>query len=283
MFTIIGTDGKEYGPVSAEQLKGWIAAGRANGQTKAKREGTNDWKPLAEFPEFAGIQAGTPPPPPAPAAPAGPVDAKAYAADLIARAPKLLIGEMISSGWELLKANFWPLVGVTALVGVAQGVLNSIPFLGILSSLLLSGVFVGGLYYYYLKRVRGQTTEVGDAFAGFTLAFVPLMLAGLVSSLLTLVGLCLLVIPGIYLAVSWCFTMLLVVDKKLDFWTAMEVSRRVVTAQWWRVFGLMLLAGLISILGVLACIVGVFATLPIGVGAMVHAYETLCNPPPKAG
>ena len=48
---IIGADGKEYGPVSADQVKQWIAAGRANGQSKVKREGTADWRPLAEFPE----------------------------------------------------------------------------------------------------------------------------------------------------------------------------------------------------------------------------------------
>jgi hypothetical protein len=282
MFTIIGGDGKEYGPVSADQVKQWIAAGRANGQTKIKREGTAEWRPLAEFPEFAG-GAGEPLPPPVPAAaPAGPVDPKAYAADLIARAPKLLIGDTIGRSWELLKANFWPLVGVTFLIVVIQGVLNAIPFLGIVTSLLLTGVFYGGLYCYYLRRIRGQPTELGDAFAGFTLAFVPLMLGGLVVGLLTCVGLICLIIPGIYLSVAWCFTFPLIIDQKLEFWTAMEVSRRVVTAQWWRVFGLAILAFLVSLLGVLACGIGVFATLPIGFGAITIAYETLCHPPAKA-
>jgi uncharacterized RDD family membrane protein YckC len=59
MFTIIGGDGKEYGPVSADQIRGWIAAGRANLDTKAKAVGTEDWRRLAEFPDFS---AGGPPP-----------------------------------------------------------------------------------------------------------------------------------------------------------------------------------------------------------------------------
>ena len=33
MYTIIGGDGKEYGPVTAEQIRSWIAAGRANLET----------------------------------------------------------------------------------------------------------------------------------------------------------------------------------------------------------------------------------------------------------
>ena len=283
MFTIIGADGKEYGPVTADQVKQWIATGRANGQTKIKREGTTEWRPLAEFPEFAVGAGGPPPPPAAAAAPAGPVDPKVFAADLMARAPQLLIGDTIGQSWELLKGNFWPLVGVTALVTVAQGVLNAIPFLGILASLLLTGVFYGGLYYYYLRHIRGQPAELSDAFAGFSLAFVPLMLGGLVVGLLTCVGLVCLIIPGIYLAVAWCFTIPLIIDQKLEFWTAMEVSRRVVTAQWWRVFGLLILGALLSLVGVLACGIGVFATLPIGIGAITIAYDTLCRPPPKAG
>ncbi|MFA5057802.1 MAG: DUF4339 domain-containing protein [Opitutaceae bacterium] len=283
MFTIIGADGKEYGPVSVEQVKTWMAAGRANGQTKAKREGSAEWKPLAEHPEFAGDSAGTPPPPAVNPVPTGPVDPKTYAADLIARAPKLGIGDTIGRSWSLLKGNFWPLVGVTFVVLVVQAVANAIPLLGILASLLLSGVFIGGLYFYYLRRLRGQAVEFGDAFAGFTLAFVPLMLAGLVSSLLTLVGFLLLILPGIYLAVAWSFTMLLVIDQKLEFWTAMEVSRRVITAQWWRMFGLMILAAILGVLGLLLFLFGVFFTLPITIGSLVIAYETLCHPPPKAG
>jgi hypothetical protein len=281
MFTIIGGDGKEYGPVTVEQIKAWIVAGRANGQTKVRREGSTEWKPLAEYAEFASGPTGAPPPVAGPAS-AGPVDPKVYAADLIARAPKLGIGDTIGRSWELLKGNFWPLVGVTIVVLLVSGIAGAIPILGILSSLLLTGVFMGGLYFYYLRRLRGEAVEFGDAFAGFTLAFVPLMLAGLVTSLLTGIGLLLLILPGIYLAVAWAFTVLLVIDQKLEFWTAMEVSRRVITAQWWRMFGLIILAAIIAMLGVLLLIVGVFVTYPIAIGSLVVAYETLCNPPPKA-
>ncbi len=63
MYKIIGSDGREYGPVTTEQLRQWIATGRANLQTKAQPEGGTDWRPLAEFPEFAGAAAapGLPP------------------------------------------------------------------------------------------------------------------------------------------------------------------------------------------------------------------------------
>jgi len=53
MYHIIGGDGKEYGPVSADDLRGWLAEGRANGQTQARPEGTTDWQPLSSLPDFA--------------------------------------------------------------------------------------------------------------------------------------------------------------------------------------------------------------------------------------
>jgi TM2 domain-containing membrane protein YozV len=53
MYRIIGADGKEYGPVTAEQLKQWIAEGRANAQTRVRPEATGEWKWLSELPEFA--------------------------------------------------------------------------------------------------------------------------------------------------------------------------------------------------------------------------------------
>ena len=73
MFTILGADGKEYGPVTAGKMHEWIAGGRANLQTKARREGETEWKTLGDFPEFSqfgsGGAAGPAPIPPLAAVP----------------------------------------------------------------------------------------------------------------------------------------------------------------------------------------------------------------------
>jgi hypothetical protein len=59
MYKIIGADGREYGPVSAEQLHQWIAEGRTNLQTLTQAVGSTEWKPLALFPKLT--QAAPPP------------------------------------------------------------------------------------------------------------------------------------------------------------------------------------------------------------------------------
>lgn len=68
MYKILGADQKEYGPISADNVRQWIAEGRLSGQTLTQAEGTTGWKPLSEFPEFGpalaakGVTPGVQPP-----------------------------------------------------------------------------------------------------------------------------------------------------------------------------------------------------------------------------
>jgi TM2 domain-containing membrane protein YozV len=72
MFNIIGADGKQYGPVSADQIRQWIREGRANGASQVQPVGGADWKSLASLPEFAdAFASGTGAPPPMAASSAG--------------------------------------------------------------------------------------------------------------------------------------------------------------------------------------------------------------------
>jgi prepilin-type processing-associated H-X9-DG protein len=73
MYRILGADGKEYGPVTAEVLRQWISQGRANARTQVKPEGGAEWQTLASVPEFEPAFVAAPSaasPQPLPAAPA---------------------------------------------------------------------------------------------------------------------------------------------------------------------------------------------------------------------
>jgi hypothetical protein len=64
MYKIIGADQKEYGPITADQLRQWISEGRINGQTKVQTEGAAGWKSVSELPEFvAALPVAAPPAP----------------------------------------------------------------------------------------------------------------------------------------------------------------------------------------------------------------------------
>lgn len=53
MFMIIGGDGQEYGPATASQIRGWIADGRADFETKARRVDSDEWGQLGDYAEFS--------------------------------------------------------------------------------------------------------------------------------------------------------------------------------------------------------------------------------------
>lgn len=334
MFTILGTDGKEYGPVAVAKIQEWMIAGRANLQTQARRVNETEWKTLGDFPEFTGAgsgpsTAGIPPAAPAfpaatpivpiiPVTPVAPQGTPAeIAADLIARASAMPFDPFscIARSFDLWKNNFLPLVGVTALIFIIQFVIGLIPVVSLVNMFFLGGVFAGGLHYFYLGKMRGQPRDVGDAFAGFNLAFGRLALTNLATIALMcaitlpllipfgatiykmantapnqlselppltmgLVLSCLIVsLPVIYFAVAWTFAYTLVIDQGFGPWTALEVSRRVITRRWFLVFVLLICSGILVLLGLFGFIIGILFTLPLGLGSMLYAYEDLCRPP----
>jgi hypothetical protein len=159
-----------------------------------------------------------------------------------------------------------------------------------------------GLYRLFLKLHRGEPAEFGDAFSTFSTSFLPLFLFGLVQAVLTvlamlpgyvlvfmgsmfaqrsealtvvfsILGFLLILPPAIYLAVSWLFAPLLIVDKGLDFWPAMETSRKIAAKHFFGMFGILFVGGLIVMAGVLALCVGVFVAAPVFFAMVAIAYD----------
>ena len=319
MYKIIGGDGKEYGPVSAEVMRQWIGEGRMNGDTRIMGEG-GEWKTLGESPEFAAALAAQAKP--QASSPVAPNTPPTFSAEASAGGSagnydgdyQLDLGGCISRGWDLVKANFGVLVGgalVYMLIEVAVGGLAGIPLVGTVFSivnLVIAGPLMGGLLYLFLKAIRNEPAEIGVVFTGFCRAFSQLFLGYLVAGILP--ALCLIpaavvafitvlpailqhehplpaqfILPGavallcfvpmIYLQTSWMFTLPLIVDRQMDFRPAMQLSWKRVNLHWWQVFGLMVVMGLVNLAGLLLCCVGLLVTIPIGIAAMMFAYETI--------
>ena len=242
-YYIIGGDTKEYGPIWSEDIRKWIAEGRLNAQSLAKGEGDTAWRTLASFPEFADVLRTAPPASPPPLA--GPAET-GWEAEVLARAPELRLGECLGAGFSFLAANAGFMAGAVLLAWVTNlvfvlGALY-IPVLGSLALVAFNGVIMGGFYYACLRRLRGEAVTPGEVLWGFKNAFGPLLLTGLVAGLLAEIGFCFCILPMIYLMVAWTFATMLVADKKMFFWAAMELSRKVVTRVWFEAFALLVVA-----------------------------------------
>lgn len=280
-FFMIGGDGREYGPVTGTQLREWIAQRRANAATRIRRADQKDFSPLGSWPEFAEPKgASENPPPPAPPA-LDSAQAEQLAAEIIGRGYNLSIGQCFARSWKLYTRNFWLLTGATAIVLILHSVLHAVPVLGNVAAVALAGVLSAGLSALFLKLIRGQRAEFSDLFTGFQRSFVPLILASTVTFILVSAGLLMCVLPGVYLAVAWLFAYPLIIERSLDFWPAMELSRKVVHERWWGFFPLGILALLSVIGGILLTILllglGIVFSVPIAItfGALMYAYEDI--------
>lgn len=243
MYTIIGGDGNEYGPVSADQVRDWIIERRANHNTKIKRatddsEGA-EWTPLGDLTEFHAALQHTYPPQPASAE--TPIEESGTDLGWNEEGQIRPLTAYLQS-WQLLLRNLPFLLAVSALFWATSTLIQSIPYVGGLVATLISGALAGGMAIVFLSRIRNEPSRLLDLYAGFGLAFFSLLMGSVLTQLITLVGLVFCLLPGIYFAVAFAFTIPLIIDQDLDFWTAMGLSRQSVTRQWFSTFVLLLLA-----------------------------------------
>lgn len=232
---------------------------------------------------------------------------------ILARDYTVDIGGSISEGWQILKANMGIVIGGSILAYISFMIACAIPFLGSLATLFLTGPFMGGLWMFYIKKVRGESITIGDAFSGFGPRFVQLMLAGLVKTLIIwgtmivafapvllfigldgilnkrvnptpfvpsvsmiIIGIVFMLIGFVvmtYLSVSWLFTFPLVVEKNMPFWPALQFSRKMVAKQWWITFLFTIVLGIIATFGVLGFVIGLLITAPLAFAALAVHYQ----------
>lgn len=162
MYRVLGSDGNEYGPVSAEVLRQWIAQGRASAKTSVQAEGSSEWQSLGSVPEFAEDLA---------AMPAGPI---VQTVPPEARTSDMAIASLV--------LGVVGLCGITALVGLILGMVSlgrinrsggrlrgrGLALAGVCVSgvmLLLSVPFLAGLTLPALARAQHRAERFSQPYA----------------------------------------------------------------------------------------------------------------------
>ena len=121
-YTIIGGDQKEYGSVTAEDIRRWIADGRLNGQSRMREENDTEWRTLSTFPEFADALAAQTaasfaPPPIAPSA----ADASGGRAAALKLVKGPVIGLQVTAIVGLVVVALGVVLNILTLCGVQFG------------------------------------------------------------------------------------------------------------------------------------------------------------------
>jgi uncharacterized membrane protein len=131
-----------------------------------------------------------------------------------------------------------------------------------------------------MKKLMGRRAEFSDLFKGFDY-FVPALVASLIIAVFVLCGTILCIIPGLVVAAMYKFTYLFIVDKRMDFWPAMQASHEIVKRDYVGFTLFLILMALVNLLGVLCCIVGIFVTIPVTFAAITIAYKEIVGFEPR--
>ena len=188
----------------------------------------------------------------------------------VSQTGEINISKWIMNGWDLVMKDF----GNFLLLSLIYVVLLTLAFSTWIIGLILAGPLTAGFFYIIFNRIRGKEFYMGDIAKGFEV-FVAAVLADILISVFVGIGLALLIIPGIIISALYMFAIPLIMEKKMDFWQAMEYSRKLVSKNLFELSIFMLVLYILLFIGVLLLLVGFFVALPIVFAAIAYAYSDL--------
>ncbi len=141
--------------------------------------------------------------------------------------------------------------------------------------LVVGGAIRGGYDLAMVRHSQGDTAlEFGDMFAGFS-KFGSLFIVNVLFSIALFGGVCLLIIPGVVVAITLWPVFLLVMEDDLPPVDALKAAWALTSPHIGALFILALASCAINILGLLACCVGLLVTGPVTQLAWATAYREL--------
>ncbi len=301
--------GEQKGPVSLDELRTLLSNNQLNPVSDlAWTSGMTDWLPVGKIPALSSGAAPA-------ASELAPDSFNPYAApqtspdDLLAPIQSGSLAEIppgsvplevmgcIKRGFELTKRHFGAIlvIGIvyfviSMAVGLVEGLISGIigsatsddgqPVfqpamlpIKVVSS-IISIVLGAGLTRAALNISSGHEASVGTLF-GEAGKLLPLIGASVLFYIMLVIGLVLLVVPGIYVALRFGFFMAAIVDRNLSPIESLKYSHRITTNNTLSILGLWIMLMLIALAGALALLVGLVVAIPVATLAITLAYRFL--------
>jgi len=183
------------------------------------------------------------------------------------------VGSCYGHGWRQLWKYFLELLLISIIafiIGIPSsmgGWARDIPFLsgmlGFISfiyGLLVVNPVDYGVSFAFLKAARRDKLEINDMFEAFK-NYWNAVLANLLVGVIVVIGLFLLIVPGVIFYCKLIFTRYLVVDRRMGVIEAVQESWRMTGGYAWKVFIIGLLAIPLYIAGLICFGVGIIVAI----------------------
>jgi hypothetical protein len=170
---------------------------------------------------------------------------------------KLDVGATLSEVFSIYSANAGVLLPVAfwlfLVVAILDGLAGSSLILLLVSSMV--GIAAGTLYQGTVVNLVSDVQDgrrdfsAGELLRSATPFVLPLIGAGILAGLAIIVGLILLIVPGLFLMTIWAVIAPVIVVEKSPVMASFGRSRELVRGNGWPVFGAIVVAFLIVIVG----------------------------------
>jgi len=186
---------------------------------------------------------------------------------------------LLSETWKSLAGRWIPLLCAIWIAVICQSIPSALPKVGSLISMVLSGPFYVGISAYALGFHRKRDSDWESLIQGFENPFREI-LAFLMMMGIVLLGILLLIIPGIVWMLSYSQTFFILADQpEISASEAFRQSRKImyghrmdlVKLHVWQ-FGLILLSSL-------TLFIALFWLIPYFIICWARFYEDIKNPP----
>lgn len=200
------------------------------------------------------------------------------------------VGLMIKEGWKQMRSHVWFFIGFLILYfviplipyGVAYSSAgypmdqspNAIGFFVWLIHYILFALVTIGLIKVSLALSIHETPKWQYLFSGFRL-IIKFIIGQFLYALITIVGLALLVIPGVIWGLRYSLYGFFIVDRGAGPVEAFHLSAKATKGAKWDLLAFLILSTLINLLGILCLVIGLFVTIPVLIVAHAFIYRKL--------
>ncbi len=193
----------------------------------------------------------------------------------------LSVKEALGKGWTIFKARPWFFVGTFVLYAIVQILMSMVQqhlpgFLSFILSLVVSTFLYMGLITVYLRAYENpQDPQYKDLWQ--PRHFWNYLIASVLVAVIVIIGLILIVVPGVIAALMLSLTGYLVMDKGMKPVAALKESVRLTKGNRVKLLLLGLAIFVLSLIGSIPLFLGLLVVAPVSMLAGVHAYRTLAH------
>lgn len=171
---------------------------------------------------------------------------------------KVEIGTVISDMFRIYRSNLAVLLGSAAAVFVIAGLIQGAlyaeggAFLVAIASIvsLIATTLYSGFVVKLVEDVRGgrRDSSVGELFSRAASAVGGLIVNGVLKAIAVVIGLVLLIVPGLFLLTIWAVTAPVIVIERRGGIEAFGRSHELVRGKGWDVFGVIVITFVITVI-----------------------------------